>query len=729
MLGGYFRNHPAGTPNATVHIEDANEPSTTGITTPWARVDEWYNFQPPTNPVVNGGGNDYSPRDSGVKVLATVDESTYAEDDGNATDDDHPVTWCTNFDGGRAWYTALGHTQASFSEAPFRAHLLGGLRTAAGTVTADCGAQREAPPTASDFEITTLDDDTESPMELAVAKDGRVLYVERITGEVNLIKADGSVVTAGTIPVSSVQENGLMGITLDPNFATNNYFYVAYTPLPNTSTETRVSRFTLTGDTFALSSERVILRFNNQRDGVLPLVRLAGLRPRRQPLHLDRRQHEPVRLRRLRPIDERAGRAFWDAQRTSANTNSYSGKILRIMPLANPTGPGVGTGYTIPSGNLFPEAQDTDNKTLPEIFAMGFRNPFRITVDPKSGQVLMGDYGPDAGTTNPNRGPQGSVEFNIVTPGNYGWPYCVRDNVPYNDYNFATGTSGPKFNCAAPVNNSPNNTGLTNLPPAKPATMWMGYTETDARYPGLGTGGAPTGGPRYDFDPDLDSDTKFPAFYDGHWFIGEWNSGWIKTATLNAAATAVTSVMNTPWMDTFNRPHEMEFGPDGSLYVIDWGSGFNGNNLDSGIYRIDYIKGSRRPIAHAAATPDAGPTPLTVQFSSAGSVDPEGTSLTYAWDFDGNGTTDSTLANPSHTYTTAGNYNVRLTVTDQAGQTGMDTVVVVAGNTRPTVTIQIPEDGQFADFGDTVPYKIVVTDPEDGTIDCNAGHAEHPARP
>ena len=61
MLGGYFRNHPAGTPTATVNIEDTNEPSTTGIPTPWPRVDEWYNFQPPTNPVVNGGGNDYSP--------------------------------------------------------------------------------------------------------------------------------------------------------------------------------------------------------------------------------------------------------------------------------------------------------------------------------------------------------------------------------------------------------------------------------------------------------------------------------------------------------------------------------------------------------------------------------------------------------------------------------------------------------------------------------------------
>ena len=142
---------------------------------------------------------------------------------------------------------------------------------------------------------------------------------------------------------------------------------------------------------------------------------------------------------------------------------------------------------------------------------MGFRNPFRITIDPKTGNVLMGDYGPDAGTTNANRGPQGSVEFNVVTPGNYGWPYCIRDNVPYNDYDFATGTSGPKFNCAAPVNNSPNNTGLTNLPPAKPATAWMGYTETDPRIPGLGTGGAPTGGPRYNYDPDLGVQHEVPG--------------------------------------------------------------------------------------------------------------------------------------------------------------------------------------------------------------------------
>ena len=115
MLGGYFRNHPAGTPTATVQIEDGDEPSTEGLPTAWQRTDEWYNYQSFETPSAGGGGDDYSVRDSGVKVLATMDESTYNEDDGSeGTNDDHPITWCSDFDGGHVWYTGLGHTQESF---------------------------------------------------------------------------------------------------------------------------------------------------------------------------------------------------------------------------------------------------------------------------------------------------------------------------------------------------------------------------------------------------------------------------------------------------------------------------------------------------------------------------------------------------------------------------------------------------------------------------------------
>ena len=79
------------------------------------RVDEWYNYQRPRTR--SSAADDYSPRAGGVHVLPTLDESTYAEDDGNTTDDDHPISWCQRYDGGRSWYTGMGHTQASFAEA------------------------------------------------------------------------------------------------------------------------------------------------------------------------------------------------------------------------------------------------------------------------------------------------------------------------------------------------------------------------------------------------------------------------------------------------------------------------------------------------------------------------------------------------------------------------------------------------------------------------------------
>jgi cytochrome c len=736
MIGASFRNHPAGTPTASVDIVDGNEPSTQGLPARWTRTDEWYNYQGPVAPDVDGSAEvaDYSARLSNVHVLATLDESTLAEDDGNTADDDHPISWCSDYEGGRIWYTGMGHTQASFSEANFLQHILGGLQTASRNQAADCGEPREAPPVAGDFEKVTLDDDTANPMELDVAPDGRVFYIER-DGRVQIWSpVTQQTTTAGTIPVTQSQENGLMGIQLAPNFATTGHVYLAYSQLPDSSNLQVVSRFTMNGNTLDMLSEQRIITWTHQRaecchsSGSLYFDNAGNL-------YVSTGDNtNPFASDGFAPIDERAGRQAWDAQRTSGNTNDLNGKILRITPLANASGaPGVGTTYTIPTGNLY--APGTA-QTRPEIFGMGFRNPFRFTVDPETNWVLMADYGPDSNATNSPRGPQGSVEFNAIpSAGNYGWPYCIRQNVPYADYNFETGALGPNFNCAAPVNQSPNNTGLTNLPAARPATMWEAYTQTDNRFPALGTGGAPMGGPRYHYDPNNPSSTKFPAFYDDKWFIAEWNNGWIKTATLDGQANAVDVdpfALGTGYL----RPMDLDFGPDGSLYVIEWGSGFGGNNADSKIVRIDYTAGDRRPIAHATANPDNGPAPLTVQFSSEGSSDPEGTQLTYAWDFDNNGTTDSTAANPSHTYTNPGAYTAVLRVTDEGGLSAVDNVQVVAGNTRPVVTIEIPENGQFAAFGDKVPYKISVTDAQDGstgsgincadvTLNVSLGHDEH----
>ena len=141
-MGAYFRNHPAGTPTANVLIDDPDHYTTIGLPSPWTRVDEWYNYRAPDG----SSQDDYSPRTGGVHVLATLDESTYAEDDGNTTDDDHPISWCQRYEGGRSWYTGMGHTQGTFSEGAFRRHLFRGLEVAAGVVKdADCGRQNEPP--------------------------------------------------------------------------------------------------------------------------------------------------------------------------------------------------------------------------------------------------------------------------------------------------------------------------------------------------------------------------------------------------------------------------------------------------------------------------------------------------------------------------------------------------------------------------------------------------------
>jgi len=597
--------------------------------------------------------------------------------------------------------------------------------------TSAAGAQQ---PAAGDFQKVTLDDNTSNPMELDVAPDGRVFYIER-DGRLMIWKPNTrQTVLAGTVPVTTSQENGLLGLQLAPDFATSNWVYLFYSQLPDSSNTQVISRFKVNGDTLDLASEQRILTFQHQRGQCCHSSGSLYFGPDGSLYISTGDNTNPFDSSGYNPIDERSGRSAWDAQRTSANTNDLNGKILRIKPVENPVGePGLGNTYTVPPGNLFPAS----DKTRPEIYAMGFRNPFRFTVDQKTGWVLSADYGPDASSGNANRGPQGSVEYNVVpSAGNYGWPYCIRDNTPYNDYDFATSTSGPKFDCANLKNDSPNNTGLVDLPPARGASAWMGFSEQDPRFtPNLGTGGAPMGGPRYYYDPDLVSDRKFPEYYDGKWFIAEWNNGWIKTADLNDSGV-MTGVQNFALGTGYKRPMDLDFGPDGALYVIEWGSGFNGNNADSGVYRIDYIAGDKAPVAKASANVTSGLAPLAVNFSSEGSNDPEGGDLTYEWDFDSDGTVDSTSPNPSHTYTTNGAYTAKLTVKDPTGLTAVSNVIISVGNRAPTVTIETPLDGQTASFTDKIPYKISITDPEDGStgngIDCanievkiSLGHDEH----
>ncbi|MGW3652092.1 PQQ-dependent sugar dehydrogenase [Streptomyces sp. NPDC000878] len=590
---------------------------------------------------------------------------------------------------------------------------------------------------AEDFQQVTLakgEPEVGEPMSLAVLPDRSVLHTSR-DGELRITDAAGNTRLAGKLDVYSHDEEGLQGIGVDPEFSTNRFIYLYYAPplntpagdAPETGTAAdfapfdgvnRLSRFVLNADgTLNNASETKVLDVPASRGlcchvgGDIDFDAAGNL-------YLSTGDDtNPFQSDGFTPIDERANRnPAFDAQRSSGNTNDLRGKILRIKVNADGS-------YAVPSGNLF--APGTD-KTRAEIYAMGFRNPFRFSVDKATGILYIGEYGPDAGAADPARGPAGQVEFARVTgPGNYGWPYCTGANDPYVDYDFATGTSGAAFDCAAPKNTSPNNTGLTDLPPAQAA--WIPYNGPSV--PEFGDGSeSPMGGPVYHYDASLDSPVKFPEAYDGDFFAGEFGRRWIKRISSDADGT-VQSINDIPWTGT--QVMDMAFGPDGALYVLDYGLAWFGGDENSALYRIENATDGHSPVAQAAADVTSGQAPLKVKFSSAGTTDQDGDALTYSWDFGDGGT--STSANPSHKYRTNGTYTATVTAKDTTGRTGSASVQVVVGNTAPKVVLQLPQDGQLFAFGDAIPFKVKVTDREDGrSIDCTKvqvtfilGHDSH----
>lgn len=233
------------------------------------------------------------------------------------------------------------------------------------------------------------------------------------------------------------------------------------------------------------------------------------------------------------------------------------------------------------------------------------------------------------------------------------------------------------------------------------------------------------GGVVYNYDADLSSETKWPKYYDGRPLLYEWDRAWIKEADVDADGKLHSISPALEWMD-LRRPMDLEFGSDGSLYVLDYGGGYFGGDAASALYRIDYVNGSRspRPVIKTSATD--GPAPLEVDFDATDSTHPDGLEVSYAWDFDGDGETDSTDATAKHTYTTKGVYSAKLTVKDSADKEAFASTTITVGNTSPTVKLELPANGSFFDFGDQVPYKVTVTDPEDGqAIDCDRVTVEY----
>jgi cytochrome c len=636
-------------------------------------------------------------------------------------------------------------------------------------------AQDSGFPDQSRFQKVLLNDRPGEPMSLAVLPDGRVLHTAR-TGEVRIHNPrtglNTLVVDMRESPKGLYQhdEEGLQGIALDPSFEDNRWVYLYYSPRLNTPTDVvgtginegdapfdlntaedrarlalfngymLLSRFKFQSNTLNLASEQEIIRVPSSR-GICCHVGGQIDFDGEGNLYLSTGDDtNPFFSAGYTPIDDRATRnPAFDARRGAGNTNDLRGKILRIR--VGPNG-----GYMVPNGNLFRRGTAG---TRPEIYAMGLRNPFRFAVNRSNGDIYVGDYSPDANVANPARGPAGQGRWMLIRrPGNYGWPFCATPDKPYVDFDFTPNSpqSGEEFNCNRPINDSVHNTGLRRLPQVEWPQVWYSYPASDdGLFPELleqrgGDGIGPMGGPAYDFDAENRSPLRWPRVFDGHPLFYEWTRDHVKLFELNrpdgGRLDAIHHLFGGPTSANPNvvqdNPMDMEFGADGALYTLEYGDGFFSENPEAQLSRIDFVRGGQyTPVVQVSATPTSATTPpLTVQFSSAGTEDPDGDPIAYAWDFDANGTVDSRQANPMFTYTQRGIYEATLRVTDTSGRSASNSVRIVIGNQAPVVRLTVVSTTPPFNFGDTVHFTVTVTD--DQPVDCARvnvayilGHDQH----
>jgi len=610
------------------------------------------------------------------------------------------------YDGGQFFYLGGQDVSTGLESDQLQASVLDGIEFAIGDNQVNYSNARSLPvPEDNRFvKKVLIPGPLNEPTELTILPDGKVVFTER-KGALKMYFPDTETYRQiAQLDVHTKFEDGLMGIAKDPEFYRNNWIYLYYSPVGDKPVQ-HLSRFLLLGDSLIMSSEKLILEVDVQRDECCHTGGSIAFGPNGL-LHLSTGDDtNPFKSNGYAPIDERPGRAPFDAQGSSGNTNDLRGKVLRIRVNDD-------ASYSIPDNNLFPK---DGSGGRPEIYTMGTRNSYRISVDQETGWLYWGDVGNDA-RVDGERGPKGYDEVNQAKEaGNHGWPH-FRGNRAYPDYDFATGEIGDYFDFDAPVNNSPNNTGAKVLPPFKKALIWYPYDESP-EFPIVGKGGRNAmAGPVYHHDHYPYSDTKLPEYYDDKLFIYDWMRNWIIAVTLDNNGDLVRL---EPFLDSvdFVKIIDMEMGPDGSIYILEYGTDWFAKNPDASLSKIDYFEGNRVPVVQIAADETVGAAPLTVNFSSEGTFDyDEEDTLSYQWHFTDAEEPQSDEANPSFTFDAAGIYSVRLTALDDKGEASSKDIEIQVGNQPPAVDIQLTSNQTFYWDNAPIEYQVVVQDKEDGNL-------------
>ncbi|MEU8819804.1 ThuA domain-containing protein [Actinoplanes sp. NPDC048796] len=726
---------PPAVNRAVVDILDRQHPATKDLPLTVARDDRWNNWDP--NPIGT------------VHTVAQVEERHYNPGLG-ANGPFHPISWCRDYDGGRSFYTGMGHTEGSYGEDAFRKHLTGALGWTSGIVRGDCQAT-----IASNYKVERLTaanktgelDQIGEPHGLTITPDGTVFYVGKAacpsgpvvswddpnvglgcgtihswdpgTKQVKLLTTLPVMGNRGSGDELVKNEEGLLGIVPDPKFAENGWLYVYWMPHASIDRQKRIGQRTISRFTYDKAAQTIDQ--STRKDLLQWPVQIHSCCHAGGGMAFDAKGNLYVGSGDSNSsggsdgysgnnwTQAYEGLSFQDARRTAGNTNDLNGKIIRIHPEADGT-------YTVPSGNLFPPGTE---KTRPEIYVMGVRNIARLQIDPEKQWLTAGWVGPDASAPSPELGPAKYETATIITEaGNHGWPYCMGDKQPYRDRsNTDAKVLTGWYDCDHPKNESPRNTGLTDLPPIKNNMIWYSpdgggpvfpardasgvpsYKAAEATYtqPYLRGGGqAVMSGPTYHRNlVTANSTVAWPSYWNDKWLIGDQSNSANRVAvTVDPAGVpqqkppafgeSLRAIIPAggganqlqSWMDA-------KFGPDGALYMLDYAGGFFSLHPNQKLIRITYQGGAPTPAptATAVAVQDK---PLTYAFSGSRSG-----GLSYKWTFGDGGT--STEANPRHTYARVGTYEATLVITYAGGQTATvkTTVTVGCAVADPATTVRL----------------------------------------
>ncbi|MBT8184110.1 MAG: PQQ-dependent sugar dehydrogenase, partial [Eudoraea sp.] len=573
------------------------------------------------------------------------------------------------------------------------------------------------PPEENRFTISVLTGagDLDEPMAFTFLNTEELLFVERKGGVKSFNVDTRELITVANIPVNIMYTNkegrsrnaeeGLMGIVAHPDYKKNHWIFMLYAD-PDTPKHV-LARWEYKDGKLKEDSKKVVLEYPVQRE---ECCHTGGgmVFDDNGNLFLTIGNNTVNPPQGTSNLDERPGHEYSDDQRTAGNSKDLRGKILRIHPEDDGS-------YTIPEGNLFPKGTP---KTRPEIYTMGHRNPWRISIDSKTGYIYWGEVGPDA-SEDLDQGPKGYDEFNQAKgPGFFGWPYFIGNNKPYADYDYETDSISGYFDENDPINTSPNNTGIERLPPPQKAFFWYPYGYSE-EFPLLGSAGrSATGGPVFRMDDFPESDQRFPAYFEGKWLITEFMRGWIITVTMDENGDYVSMEQFLPG-ENFSSAIDMQFSPVGDLYVLEYGSAWFRGNENAQIKRIRYNGGNRPPVIMASSDKTAGAIPLNLQLSAEGTLDYDGDDLNYKWFVVADNGYSKTLKGPHQqiTLTATGDYAVKLEVTDDHGNQSEEQFKITAGNAPPKVDIKITGGNRTFFFPDSeISYTINVEDVEDGSL-------------